>query len=205
MPCCPSTCRTRCSGDGVISARRCYWHRCHRACPICARVSLPPACHWAAGGGSGEWSPRSSSRCGPAAVAGNRGGLLAVTARECRLASRGAGQLSPGLSPRCRGRRREAVAPTARCACGARAKAVVLSACWSGSEASLRRGPERPSPVSTTATKAVRCGLNILASDYEAVEQVRAGINKAGLEAVMENSSAQGDQVRARLRVGERS
>jgi type II secretion system protein L len=47
--------------------------------------------------------------------------------------------------------------------------------------------------------------LNILASDYEAVEQVRAGINKAGLEAVMENSSAQGDQVRARLRVGERS
>jgi type II secretion system protein L len=47
--------------------------------------------------------------------------------------------------------------------------------------------------------------LNILASDYEAVEQIRAGINKAGLEAIMENSSAQGDQVRARLRVGERS
>ena len=47
--------------------------------------------------------------------------------------------------------------------------------------------------------------LNILASDYEAVEQIRAGINKAGLEAIMENSSAQGEQVRARLRVGERS
>ena len=47
--------------------------------------------------------------------------------------------------------------------------------------------------------------MNILASDYEAVEQIRAGINKAGLEAVMENSSAQGDRVRARLRVGERS
>ncbi|MEP1470630.1 MAG: type II secretion system protein GspL [Halieaceae bacterium] len=47
--------------------------------------------------------------------------------------------------------------------------------------------------------------MNILASDYEAVEQIRAGINKAGLEAVMENSSAQGDRVRARLRIGERS
>lgn len=47
--------------------------------------------------------------------------------------------------------------------------------------------------------------LNIVARDYGAVEQVRAGINSAGLEASMENSSAQGDQVRARLRVGERS
>lgn len=47
--------------------------------------------------------------------------------------------------------------------------------------------------------------MNILASDYEAVEQVRAGINESGLEAVMENSSAQGDQVRARIRVGEKS
>lgn len=47
--------------------------------------------------------------------------------------------------------------------------------------------------------------MNILASDFEAVERVRAQINKAGLQAVMENSSAQGDQVRARLRVGEKS
>lgn len=53
--------------------------------------------------------------------------------------------------------------------------------------------------------KAAEMRLNILAQDYSAVEQVRAGINKAGLEASMENSSAQGEQVRARLRVGERS
>lgn len=47
--------------------------------------------------------------------------------------------------------------------------------------------------------------LNILAEDFEAVERVREEINKAGLQAVMESSSAQGDKVRARLRVGERS
>lgn len=47
--------------------------------------------------------------------------------------------------------------------------------------------------------------MNIVAGDFEDVEQVRAAINQAGLEAVMESSSAQGDQVRARLRVGERS
>ena len=47
--------------------------------------------------------------------------------------------------------------------------------------------------------------MNIVAADFEAVEQVRAEINKAGLQAVMESSSAQGDRVRARLRVGERS
>ena len=47
--------------------------------------------------------------------------------------------------------------------------------------------------------------MNIVAADFEAVEQVRAQINQAGLQAVMESSSAQGDQVRARLRVGERS
>lgn len=47
--------------------------------------------------------------------------------------------------------------------------------------------------------------MNILAANFEAVEQVRAGINEAGLQAVMESSSAQGDKVRARLRVGERS
>jgi general secretion pathway protein L len=47
--------------------------------------------------------------------------------------------------------------------------------------------------------------LNIVAADFEAVEQVRAAINQAGLQAVMESSSAQGEKVRARLRVGERS
>lgn len=47
--------------------------------------------------------------------------------------------------------------------------------------------------------------MNIVAADFETVEQVRAEINKSGLEAVMESSSAQGDLVRARLRVGERS
>ncbi len=47
--------------------------------------------------------------------------------------------------------------------------------------------------------------MNILAADFETVERVRADINKAGLQAIMENSSAQGDRVRARLRVGERS
>ncbi len=47
--------------------------------------------------------------------------------------------------------------------------------------------------------------MNIVAADFEAVEQVRAAINRAGLNAEMESSSAQGDQVRARLRVGEKS
>lgn len=47
--------------------------------------------------------------------------------------------------------------------------------------------------------------MNILAADYGAVERVRAAINEAGLQAVMESSSAQGDKVRARLRVEERS
>jgi type II secretion system protein L len=47
--------------------------------------------------------------------------------------------------------------------------------------------------------------MNIVAADFEAVEQMRADINDAGLQAVMESSSAQGDRVRARLRVGERS
>jgi type II secretion system protein L len=47
--------------------------------------------------------------------------------------------------------------------------------------------------------------MNIIATDYETVEQVRAAINGAGLEAEMESSSAQGDRVRARLRVGQRS
>jgi type II secretion system protein L len=47
--------------------------------------------------------------------------------------------------------------------------------------------------------------MNIVSANFEEVEQVREAINEAGLEAVMESSSAQGDKVRARLRVGERS
>jgi type II secretion system protein L len=47
--------------------------------------------------------------------------------------------------------------------------------------------------------------MNIVAADFEAVERVRSDINKAGLEATMESSSAQGDKVRARLRVGDKS
>lgn len=47
--------------------------------------------------------------------------------------------------------------------------------------------------------------LNILASDYGAVERIREAIGASGLEASLENSNAQGDGVRARLRVAERS
>jgi type II secretory pathway component PulL len=47
--------------------------------------------------------------------------------------------------------------------------------------------------------------LNILASDYGAVDRIREGIAATGLEASLENSSAQDDGVRARLRVAERS
>ena len=47
--------------------------------------------------------------------------------------------------------------------------------------------------------------LNIIAADYGAVEKIRAEIDAVGLEATLENSSAQGDGVRARLRVSERS
>jgi type II secretion system protein L len=47
--------------------------------------------------------------------------------------------------------------------------------------------------------------LNIVAADFEGVEQLRSRINEAGLDAVMESSNAQGDRVRARLRVEERS
>ena len=43
--------------------------------------------------------------------------------------------------------------------------------------------------------------MNIVAADFEGVEQLRSKINEAGLEAVMESSSAQDDKVRARLRV----
>lgn len=53
--------------------------------------------------------------------------------------------------------------------------------------------------------RAAEMRLNILAADYEEVERIRAGFVDAGLEASLENSSAQGEQVRARLRVGGRT
>jgi general secretion pathway protein L len=47
--------------------------------------------------------------------------------------------------------------------------------------------------------------LNVIAADFEGVERLRSRINEVGLEAIMESSSAQGEKVRARLRVGVRS
>lgn len=44
--------------------------------------------------------------------------------------------------------------------------------------------------------------INITAGDFEAVEAIRTKMTDAGLEAVMESSNAQGNQVRARLRIG---
>ncbi|MFK7977625.1 MAG: type II secretion system protein GspL [Halioglobus sp.] len=53
--------------------------------------------------------------------------------------------------------------------------------------------------------KSAEMRMNLVATDFEAVEELRTKINAAGLEAVMESSNAQGDGVRARLRIGERS
>lgn len=53
--------------------------------------------------------------------------------------------------------------------------------------------------------KAGEMRLNIVAANYGAVEEVRSGMVDAGMEAVMESSSAQGDKVRARLRVEDKS
>ena len=47
--------------------------------------------------------------------------------------------------------------------------------------------------------------LNIVAADFEGVENLRSRINDAGLDAVMESSSTRGEGVSARLRVKERS
>jgi len=44
--------------------------------------------------------------------------------------------------------------------------------------------------------------MNITASDFEAVEDIRAAMNKAGLSAKMESSNVQGERVRARMRIG---
>ena len=44
--------------------------------------------------------------------------------------------------------------------------------------------------------------MNITATDFEAVEAIRTAMTDNGLEAVMESSNVQGDEVRARLRIG---
>ena len=44
--------------------------------------------------------------------------------------------------------------------------------------------------------------INLTASNFEEVEAIRTAMTQGGLDAVMENSSAQGNRVRARLRVG---
>ena len=47
--------------------------------------------------------------------------------------------------------------------------------------------------------------LSIVAVDYGMVEKIRGAIAADGLEAVLENSNAQGNEVRARLRITERT
>ena len=47
--------------------------------------------------------------------------------------------------------------------------------------------------------------MNLVAPDFRAVEAIRSGLVAAGLDAETENSNAQGDSVRARMRVGEKS
>ena len=46
--------------------------------------------------------------------------------------------------------------------------------------------------------------INLVVPDFRAVEAIRSGLVAAGLDAETENSNAQGDAVRARLRVGEK-
>ncbi|MEE4277069.1 MAG: type II secretion system protein GspL [Halieaceae bacterium] len=45
--------------------------------------------------------------------------------------------------------------------------------------------------------------LNLLAPDFDAVENLRSGLVAAGLSATLESSARSGDRVRARLRVGD--
>ena len=45
-------------------------------------------------------------------------------------------------------------------------------------------------------------GLTLMASDFDALETLRSKLATAGLKVELENSNAQGNQVRARLRVG---
>jgi general secretion pathway protein L len=50
--------------------------------------------------------------------------------------------------------------------------------------------------------KADEVRMNISANNFESVETIRTAMNQAGLSAKMESSSAQGDKVRARMRIG---
>ena len=50
--------------------------------------------------------------------------------------------------------------------------------------------------------KADEVRMNISANNFESVETIRTAMNRAGLSAKMESSSAQGDKVRARMRIG---
>lgn len=52
------------------------------------------------------------------------------------------------------------------------------------------------------AERAGELRLTVLAPDFATVEQLRRQLEESGLAAVMESSNAQGEQVRARLRVG---
>ncbi len=45
-------------------------------------------------------------------------------------------------------------------------------------------------------------GLTLMATDFDALENLRSKLSSAGLKVELENSNAQGDQVRARVRVG---
>ena len=44
--------------------------------------------------------------------------------------------------------------------------------------------------------------MNLTARNFEVVDNIRTTLNRAGLSATMESSNAQGDQVRARMRIG---
>ena len=50
--------------------------------------------------------------------------------------------------------------------------------------------------------KADEVRMNISANNFESVETIRTAMNQAGLSAKMESSSAQGDKVSARMRIG---
>jgi general secretion pathway protein L len=50
--------------------------------------------------------------------------------------------------------------------------------------------------------KADEVRMNISADNFESVETIRTAMNQAGLSAKTESSSAQGDKVRARMRIG---
>ncbi len=50
--------------------------------------------------------------------------------------------------------------------------------------------------------KADEVRMNISANNFESVETIRTAMNQAGLSAKTQSSSAQGDKVSARMRIG---